>query len=63
MKLQVFILGGRRIDKRKKGWWRSKEREKREGLRKGAERDREMEQEQREDRDREKRERDISELR
>ena len=35
MKPEVFILGGQRIDqKRKKGWWRGR----REGLRKGAER-------------------------
>ena len=41
MKLEVFILGGQRIDlKRKKGWWRGRER-----IEKGS----------REDRDREKR--------
>ena len=35
MKLELFILGGQRIDqKRKKGLWRGR----REGLRKGAER-------------------------
>ena len=34
-KLEVFILGGQRIDqKRKKGWWRRR----RERMRKGAER-------------------------
>ena len=35
LKLEVFILGGQRIDqKRKKGWWRGRKR----GLRRGAER-------------------------
>ena len=44
MEVEVFILGGQRIDqKRKKGWWRGR----REG--EGEER------EQREDRDRDKR--------
>ena len=48
MKIEVFILGGQRIDqKRKKGWWRGR----REGLRKGAER---------EDRDREKRHNELT---
>ena len=38
MKLEVFILGGQRIDqKRKKGWWRGR----RERIEKGAERERE----------------------
>ena len=42
MKLEVFILGGQRIDlKRKNGWWRGR----RERIKKGS----------REDRDREKR--------
>ena len=49
MKLEVFIIGGQRIDqKSKKGWRGNEEREKREDI----------EREQREDRDREKRERD-----
>ena len=49
MKLEVFILGGQRIDqKSEKGWRGNEEREKREDI----------EKEQREDRDREKRERD-----
>ena len=38
MKLEVFILGGQRIDqKRKKGWWRGR----RERIEKGRERERE----------------------
>ena len=38
MKFEVFILGGQRIDqKRKKGWWRgSRERDGGEGVEKGS---------------------------
>ena len=48
MKLEVFIIGGQRIDqKRKKGWWRGR---------------RERIEEQREDIDREKRDKKGTEL-
>ena len=53
MKLEVFILGGQRIDqKRKKGWWRGR----RERIEKGSRERIEIEIERKETKGKEKRE-------